>query len=529
MNQKKWRLSCIIALIFICSCQSDPYDNAEFPSATNSSSKFSPQEARSYFERTAEDLRAVSFRHTHSMQTKSSICEQPESQEVFTPLWNDLRQTDENDLCVTMEIPLETRGGPLLGWCESHLTGDRPGGVSPVAIASNLVIKKNIETDDIFYFVATFIPDPTCARERKGQKHPYRFMMDRQYSGYVVISDVTGEYVTAFLHRNGSHCQVHLRIPESEQPTDSSEVTDRLRLATPGAELMTRSADSEQDETRYYCAYCNWQIVNGSCPNPNCKPVEVVACPVCHSQECVCCPVCKSYPCKCNPKTCTNANCPYGGYCNGLCSTGSGGGTGGGGSTGGGTTGGGGTPGGNITPQSFSWKPGTPYPTVSTTYVRWKNLFNNAQTTLDFRLIYINSAIVDGKFIIRNFKYPSNIGYVTKDPYSGKWYIDLDASQIPQGTFAEQLIMVHELYHLHLYLKAGVTKPTSSDNDDHHRQMVEDGIYVEWLKKMFPGHKDAEYELMKYAGTTLSPVFINESSSKKKQINTFFLKNSILH
>ena len=156
-------------------------------------------------------------------------------------------------------------------------------------------------------------------------------------------------------------------------------------------------------------------------------------------------------------------------------------------------------------------------------------MFNNAQTTLDFRLIYINSAIVDDKFIIRNFKYPSNIGYVTKDPYSGKWYIDLDASQIPQGTFAEQLIMVHELYHLHLYLKAGVTKPTSSDNDDHHRQMVEDGIYVEWLKKMFPGHKDAEYELMKYAGTTLSPVFINESSSKKKQINTFFLKNSILH
>ena len=140
---------------------------------------------------------------------------------------------------------------------------------------------------------------------------------------------------------------------------------------------------------------------------------------------------------------------------------------------------------GNITPQSFSWKPGTPYPTVSTTYVRWKNLFNNAQTTLDFRLIYINSAIVDDKFIIRNFKYPSNIGYVTKDPYSGKWYIDLDASQIPQGTFAEQLIMVHELYHLHLYLKAGVTKPTSSDNDDHHRQMVEDGIYVEWLKKCF--------------------------------------------
>lgn len=150
MNQKKWRLSCIIAFIFICSCQSDPYDNAEFPSATNSSSKFSPQEARSYFERTAEDLRAVSFRHTHSMQTKSSICEQPESQEVFTPLWNDLRQTDENDLCVTMEIPLETRGGPLLGWCESHLTGDRPGGVSPVAIASNLVIKKTSKPTTFF-------------------------------------------------------------------------------------------------------------------------------------------------------------------------------------------------------------------------------------------------------------------------------------------------------------------------------------------------------------------------------------------
>ena len=156
-------------------------------------------------------------------------------------------------------------------------------------------------------------------------------------------------------------------------------------------------------------------------------------------------------------------------------------------------------------------------------------MFNNAQTTLDFRLIYINSAIVDDKFIIRNFKYPSNIGYVTKDPYSGKWYIDLDASQIPQGTFAEQLIMVHELYHLHLYLKAGVTKPTSSDNDDHHRQMVEDGIYVEWLKKMFPGRPNDEHDLMKYAGTINSPIFQNQQKKKQNKIKKFFQNSNIIY
>ena len=94
--------------------------------------------------------------------------------------------------------------------------------------------QKNIETDDIFYFVATFIPDPTCARERQGSETSLSV-----YDGSAIQrirSDFRrdGRICYGFLHRNGSHCQVHLRIPESEQPTDSSEVTDRLRLATPG-------------------------------------------------------------------------------------------------------------------------------------------------------------------------------------------------------------------------------------------------------------------------------------------------------
>ena len=60
--------------------------------------------------------------------------------------------------------------------------------------------------------------------------------------------------------------------------------------------------------------------------------------------------------------------------------------------------------------------------------------------------------------------------------------------------------------------------------------MVEDGIYVEWLKKMFPGRKDSEYELMKYAGTIKSPVYHQDVPyTTQMAIIDFFKQNNIIY
>ena len=175
--------------------------------------------------------------HGHGQSTKG-ILNEVEQAALMTPLWNDLRQTYENGKVVTLEVPLRVGGTPL-------------------------------KAGNKRYFIATFIPDSSCYNKRKDMKTPYRFMRDRDYSGYVIISDVEGRYLASYLHRNGGRMEVGMRQRSTDENADTTDVIDRLYMSTPTLALVTRSSDSESDgnEGFGYCPFCNSISVWGVCPN----------------------------------------------------------------------------------------------------------------------------------------------------------------------------------------------------------------------------------------------------------------------
>ena len=322
------------ACLYCCSSEYDIFEN----DVEQISDQFSVAEARAYFERTAEDLRGVTIGagHTHAPVTKALPgADEVEGGPVLTPQWSKGRQTDDNGLAVSIEIPLAVQGTPLQAAVSEKRNGRKPSSYLSTGL-SKLILKKNVETGETFYFIATFIPDSACFAKRKQDIKNYRYMKDADYSGLVILSDERGEYLGAILRKDGKQQRVKLRrcIPESEKPQDVTDnVLMRLNLSQKAPiALLAGTNDSEErndDEIKDgICLGCG-QPLNGFdyCQNPNCGGVEVVGPPL------------QPRPDPIWPGLCTNPNCPYGGHCNGLCDHA---GIGGGGDNGGGTTGGGG-------------------------------------------------------------------------------------------------------------------------------------------------------------------------------------------
>ncbi|MBS1415278.1 hypothetical protein, partial [Alistipes sp.] len=197
-NRLWWLAGTTAVVLFFHCCTNDPCDYGG-DVGEKASEHFPAQEARAYFEQTAEDLRMVHIgcRHEHGDcghghgQSTKGILNEVEQAALMTPLWNDLRQTYENGKVVTLEVPLRVGGTPLKAWSPRKADG-HAGSVDGSTVTMKLILQKNIETGNKRYFIATFIPDSSCYNKRKDMKTPYRFMRDRDYSGYVIISDVEG-------------------------------------------------------------------------------------------------------------------------------------------------------------------------------------------------------------------------------------------------------------------------------------------------------------------------------------------------
>lgn len=156
-------------------------------------------------------------------------------------------------------------------------------------------------------------------------------MKDADYSGLVILSNEHGEYLSAFLRKDGRQQRVKLSrgIPQSERASQGEDsVLMRLNLGqTPSAMLM-RTNDSEDGpvDIGFVCSGCGTSYPYATLCEI-CYPIIVTP---------------DQNPDPSGPHTfCTNPECPYGGgvNCNGLCGYGGGG----GGSGSGSGSGGGGT------------------------------------------------------------------------------------------------------------------------------------------------------------------------------------------
>ena len=196
------------ACLYCCSSEYDIFEN----DVEQISDQFSVAEARAYFERTAEDLRGVTIGagHAHAPVTKALPgADEVEGGPVLTPQWSKGRQTDDNGLAVSIEIPLAVQGTPLQAAVSEKRNGRKPSSYLSTGL-SKLILKKNVETGETFYFIATFIPDSACFAKRKQDIKNYRYMKDVDYSGLVILSNEHGEYLSAFLRKDGRQQRVKL-------------------------------------------------------------------------------------------------------------------------------------------------------------------------------------------------------------------------------------------------------------------------------------------------------------------------------
>jgi hypothetical protein len=88
-----------------------------------------------------------------------------------------------------------------------------------------------------------------------------------------------------------------------------------------------------------------------------------------------------------------------------------------------------------------------------------------------------------------------------------------------------KIIIAHEMYHVYK-IETGPANQTGA-NDYHHILMVLDPDYKAMLTEIFPGHDDAYYDMLKYAGTVGSPIFDNLPEAEQNAIRLFFTNNGI--
>ena len=513
MKQKLHMLFCSVGLI-LGSCYMP--DESESPPEPLTDERFSLDEARSYFEQTADDLCPMNLycKHDHSSDTKSDdeILNMQIST-TMTPLWNNAIYTYDNGHTMTIEIPIDMHTTGWYAW--SSILDSCQAKYAP-RLTSNLVIQKDLESNQKRYFIATFIPTRECHRVHRMKVMQHRFMMNPDYEGYVILSDaMTGKCLTSYRRHNGIRTDLAI-LPVTGM--DSSElagleIIDRLGLAVSRMSFMTKSDGSELGGQDANCPFCHAPL-NGNltCPN-GCEVLVVGQIPVCEScghpeNQCVCCVICGGWPCMCynsnNPPYvnygCTDPNCVYFPFCDGVH-----GGGGGGGTTGGGTY--------------LSAEQRGAVDVDVRDYVNYvhshlpnntdiKEYLDNVWNAYRYRINCTMSKLISvaGLQFKRDSTNVNTVEYYDIIFSTPAWHLLMvKSANNTERQPAKVLMVIHELYHIVKFEKAGYVESSNQDlaikNHQHHVQMVDDPEYEAWIKALLPGYTEEEYDAFKYAGT----------------------------
>ncbi len=110
--------------------------------------------------------------------------------------------------------------------------------------------------------------------------------------------------------------------------------------------------------------------------------------------------------------------------------------------------------------------------------------------------------------------------------YEYSFFMNSTSLDPPNGNTAK-IIVAHELYHLYSF-ERGVAGGGGT-NDYHHQSMIYDNDYKDFLKEVLPGFSNENYESLKYAGTTESPVYQELPNEQKMKIEGFFKDHKIVY
>lgn len=313
---KKNRFIQLLFFLFLVGCNVEPIDFLE-------SSDFTISSAKSYFEENATDLQNVHF----GPEGKSRSSEN----DNISPNWKSARITQTGKI-TTVEVPLE---GDVSKVARTSKMGNNKKLYGfTTKLTTKLVIQKHSQSGATRQFIVTMI-DGIAQNTQDDNTRDY-YGMDN-YSGYIIISTVTGEYLESFHCINRIWKRVYM-VPGTKEDVQNTQY-ESIHLLGADASPATYNI-GEGGSTR--CSNCGNVLSMCTCCKfcggkgcSKCTVIVYPTCPKCHytgpgaaSGNCNCCRTCHNYPCTCftspDPDPDPEWICPRCGsqYCNGNCPTG---------------------------------------------------------------------------------------------------------------------------------------------------------------------------------------------------------------
>ena len=203
--------SLLFLVLWSSRCTKD--DGGDYFAGARAPAKLDRTEARMFFESNATDLRHVDFRMSDherhesggSTKTHSVTCL---DEQVITPLWDEFRETGANSDFTTTEVPLLTDGKRIRYsvTTQKDISGSKDVSNTGIrsevnVVVSKLVIQKSARSDEKRFFIATFVADGPCQRSIEDLTELTFYRLDERFSGLEILSEATGRYIAAYLHR----------------------------------------------------------------------------------------------------------------------------------------------------------------------------------------------------------------------------------------------------------------------------------------------------------------------------------------
>lgn len=314
----------LLFLLFIAGCINEPV-------AYEDHSDFSVARAKAFFENNTADLRNVHF----GLEARSGGTDDAN----ITPNWKSAEITQTGKI-TTVEIPL---GGDVSKIARtSGLSNAKTLYGFTTRVTTKLIVQKHVDLETPRQFVATMIDNLKQSLQGDKVRNCYG---PSDYSGYVIISAVTGEYLESFQSVNGRWRKVYM-APGTKK--DLKDPRNRgLHIlgadASPAAYNLGEGGSSKCSKCGNMLSMCTCCKKCGGVGCSECMVTVYPTCPECGytgpgtaAGPCLCCPFCHHYPCTCStpplpdpgPEPDPVWHCPLCGsrYCNGSCSSGGGGG-----------------------------------------------------------------------------------------------------------------------------------------------------------------------------------------------------------
>ena len=313
---RKNHFICFLFLLFLVGCTEDPL---EF----QSSSDFTVSHAKAFFEEHATDLRGVNFKK--EANSRNTDCSN------ITPSWRSAKITQTGKI-TTIEIPLD--GDACKAARTFRMTNSKTLYDFTTKVTTKLIVQKHVEAKSPRQFVVTMVHGLSQKLQKNEIANCYG---TSDFSGYVIVSSVTGKYLEAFQSDNGHWTRVYI-APGTKKDLKDSQNTGMLLL---GGDSFPDTYDmGESGTSRCFncgnvlsmCTCCK------QCKGKGCSECIVIVYPTCpkcdytgpgaSSGYCMCCSSCHNYPCTCStsPDPAPVWPCSKCGslYCNGNCQTGGG-------------------------------------------------------------------------------------------------------------------------------------------------------------------------------------------------------------